>query len=108
MSRLARIARRLRGEDPGAIRVRIILRGRIGSGWYDVDRRVAVPAGSTLGDLLDAAEREGIPMRAAIAESPHLAHTLMWNGERCAVDANRERRVEADDEIYLLGPLAGG
>jgi len=108
MSRLARIARRLRGEDPDAIRVRIILRGRIGSGWYDVDRRVAVPAGSTLGELLDAAERAGIPMRAAIAESPHLAHTLMWNGERCAVDANRERRVEADDEIYLLGPLAGG
>ena len=47
-------------------------------------------------------------MRAAIAESPHLAHTLMWNGERCAVEANHERRVEADDEIYLLGPLAGG
>jgi len=108
MSRLARIARRLRGEDPDAIRVRIILRGRIGSGWYDVDRRVAVPAGSTLGELLDAAEREGIPVRAAIAESPHLAHTLMWNGERCAVEANRERRVEADDELYLLGPLAGG
>ena len=108
MSRLARLARRLRGDDPDAIRVRIVLRGRIGSGWYDVDRRVAVPAGSTLGELLDAAERAGIPMRAAIAESPHLAHTLMWNGERCALEANRERRVEDADEIYLLGPLAGG
>ena len=108
MSRLARIARRLRGEDPEAIRVRIILRGRIGSGWYDVDRRVAVSPGATLDALLDAAEREGIPLRAAIAESPHLAHTLMWNGERCALEEHRERRVEADDEIYLLGPLAGG
>jgi sulfur carrier protein ThiS len=108
MGRLARLARRLRGEAPDTIRVRIILRGRIGSGWYDVDRRVAVPAGATLEDLLDAAEREGIPVRAALAESPHLAHTLMWNGERCPVDTHRERRVEADDEIYLLGPLAGG
>ena len=108
MGRLARLARRLRGEAPDAIRVRIILRGRIGSGWYDVDRWVAVRAGATLAELLDAAEREGIPVRSAIAESPHLAHTLMWNGERCPVDAHRERRVEADDEIYLLGPLAGG
>jgi hypothetical protein len=108
MGRLARLAARLRGDDPDAIRVRVILRGRIGSGWYDVDRRIAVPPGATLGHLLEAAERVGVPLRAAIAESPHLAHTLMWNGERCAVEAHRDRRVEADDEIYLLGPLAGG
>ena len=108
MGRLARLAARLRGDDPDAIRVRVILRGRIGSGWFDVDRRVAVPAGATLQELLSAAERDGIPVRTAIVESPHLAHTLMWNGERCAVDAHGERRVEADDEIYLLGPLAGG
>ena len=108
MGRLARLAKRLRGEAPDSIRVHLLLRGRIGSGWYDVDRWVAVPAGATLEELLDAAEREGIPVRSAIAESPHLAHTLMWNGERCPVDAHRERRVEANDEIYLLGPLAGG
>jgi hypothetical protein len=88
--------------------VRIVLRGRIGSGWHDVDRRVSVSPGATLGDLLEAAEREGIPLRAAIAESPHLAHTLMWNSERCALEANLERLVEDGDEIYLLGPLAGG
>ena len=108
MSRLARLARRLRGDDPDALRVRIILRGRIGPGWYDVDRRIEVPPGATLGDVLEAAEREGIPMRAAIAASPHLAHTLMWNGERRAVDEHRDRPVEDEDEIYLLGPLAGG
>ena len=108
MGRLARLARRLRGQTPETIRVRIVLRGRIGGGWYDVDRRIAVPVGATLDEFLGAAERHGIPVRTAIAESPHLAHTLMWNGERCAVDAHRGRRVEADDEIYLLGPLAGG
>ena len=108
MSRLARLARRLRGDDPQALRVRIILRGRIGSGWFDVDRRIAVPPGATLDALLDAAEREGIPLRAAIAESPHLAHTLMWNGERCPVDEHRDRALGDGDEIYLLSPLAGG
>jgi hypothetical protein len=108
MGRLSRLARRLLGEAPETIRVRVMLRGRIGSGWFDVDRRVAVPPGATLEDLLDVAEREGIPMRAAIADSPHLAHTLMWNGERCPVDAHRERLLAPDDEIYLLGPLAGG
>jgi sulfur carrier protein ThiS len=108
MSRLARLAARLRGDDPDAIRVRVILRGRIGAGWYDVDRRIAVAPGSTLGDLLETAEREGVPMRAAIAESPHLAHTLMWNGDRCPVDEHATRALADGDELYLLAPLAGG
>jgi molybdopterin converting factor small subunit len=105
---LARLARRLRGRAPGALRVRVILRGRIGAGWYDVDERLELPAGATLAAFLEAAERRGIGVRAAIAHSPHLADTLMLNGERCPVEANLERPLADGDEIYLLGPLAGG
>ncbi|MCE2557170.1 MAG: phosphotransferase [Acidobacteria bacterium] len=32
----------------------------------------------------------------------------MINGERCPLDANRERPLEDGDEIYLLAPVAGG
>ncbi|MFM7140578.1 MAG: MoaD/ThiS family protein, partial [Alphaproteobacteria bacterium] len=60
------------------------------------------------GDLLDAADREGIGLRAAIEESPHLRHTLMLNGERCPVDENLGRTLADGDEVYLLAPLAGG
>ncbi len=105
---LARLARRLRGHSPGGLRVRVILRGRIGEGWYDVDRRLELPAGATLGTFLDEAERRGIRVRAAIERSPHLADTLMLNGERCPVEANLRRELADGDEIYLLGPLAGG
>ena len=108
MGWLARLSRRLAGGEAGAIEVRVVLKGRVGPGWVDVDRRIALPAGATLGDLIERAEREGIAMRAALEQSPHLADTLMWNGERCAVAAHRERRLAQGDEIYLLGPLAGG
>jgi molybdopterin converting factor small subunit len=106
--RLARLARRLRREAPGALRVRVIVRGRIGPGWYDVDERLWLPAGATLAALLEEAERRGLRVRAALEQSPHLADTLMLNGERCPVEANLGRPLADGDEVYLLGPLAGG
>ena len=65
-------------------------------------------AGATLATLLDEAERRGIPLREALADSPHLRHTLMLNGERCPVDENLDRALADGDEVYLLAPLAGG
>jgi molybdopterin converting factor small subunit len=44
----------------------------------------------------------------AIDASPHLRHTLMWNGERTPVDENLGRELRDGDELYLLGPVAGG
>ncbi|REJ73072.1 MAG: hypothetical protein DWQ36_03925 [Acidobacteria bacterium] len=99
---------RLRGERRPTIRVRVLLRGRIGEGWHDVDRTFRLREGTTLAGLLDAAEKKGVPLRAAIADSPHLRETLMLNGERCAVDDNRDRVLEDGDEVYLLAPVAGG
>ena len=90
------------------VRVHVILKGRIGEGWMDVDRHFALPVGSTLAQLFEAAAREGIGLEQAIAKSPHLASTLMWNGERCAVGECRDRPIEDGDQIYLLAPLAGG
>ena len=90
------------------IRVKVLIKGRIGEGWQDVDRTLRLPAGSTLADLIAAAEAEGIPLSDALEHSPHLRHTLMLNGERCPV-SEAERRVLADgDQVYLLAPLAGG
>jgi hypothetical protein len=90
------------------IRVHVLIKGRIGEGWYDVDRTFALPEGATLGALLEAAEKDGVGMRAAIASSPHLSHTLMLNGERCPVDENASRPLNDGDEVYLLAPLMGG
>jgi hypothetical protein len=90
------------------LRVHVLIKGRIGEGWYDVDRTFALPEGTTLGGLLDAAEKEGVGMRAAIAASPHLAQTLMLNGERCPVEENLGRALKDGDEVYLLAPLMGG
>ena len=47
-------------------------------------------------------------LRAAIAESPHLRHTLMLNGERVPLDDSAARPLVDGDELYLLGPIAGG
>lgn len=102
---------RLLGRDAARaprIRVHVLIKGRIGEGWYDVDRTLAVPAGTTLSALLDLAQRDGLPLRDAIQSSPHLRHTLMWNGERCPLDAHAARRLEDGDSIYLLAPIAGG
>ncbi len=90
------------------IRVHVLVKGRIGDGWYDVDRTFALPEGATLGGLLDAAEKGGVGLRAAIASSPHLAHTLMLNGERCPVQDNLARPLADGDQVYLLAPLMGG
>ena len=90
------------------VRVHVLVKGRIGEGWQDVDRTFALPPGATLATLLDAAEREGVPLRQAIASSPHLAHTLMLNGDRTPLEENLGRALNDGDQIYLLAPLAGG
>ncbi len=90
------------------IRVQVLIRGRIGDGWFDVNRAVTLPEGTTLGQLIDGGDRRGVPLRAALDGSPHLPDTLMLNGERCPVGENRDRALVNGDEIYLLAPLAGG
>lgn len=100
--------RRLFGPRAPSIRVHLLVKGRIGAGWYDVDRDLRLPVDATLAQLLDEAERQGIRLRAAIAESPHLRHTLMLNGSRCPVDESLDRPLADGDEIYLLAPIAGG
>lgn len=103
-----RRAQRAAGEGSRRVRVRVILKGRIGTGWYDVDQQLALPAGATLATLIDQAERRGLSLRRAIEESPHLRHTLMWNGERAPLEENLDRALSDGDQLYLLGPLAGG
>ncbi len=106
---------RLRGvfgsKGPGRqIRVHLLLKGRIGVGWYDVDETLSLPEGATLGDFIDSAEQDGLQLRRAIASSPHLRHTLMLNGERCPIEeaGNLARPLADGDQVYLLAPLAGG
>lgn len=96
------------GPRTPRIRVHVLVRGRIGEGWMDVDRHFSLPEGATLGGLLEAARAEGVDLEAAIARSPHLASTLMWNGERRALAEHREAKLADGDQIYLLAPLAGG
>ena len=98
----------VRPRSETKIRVRVLIRGRIGAGWHDVDRTFRLPQGATLADLLPAADRAGVPLLEAIESSPHLRDTLMINGERCPLEANRERPLHDNDEIYLLAPVAGG
>jgi molybdopterin converting factor small subunit len=90
------------------IKVRVFVSGRIGPGWRSWDHTFSLPEGTTLGKLLDVAEKDGFDLRAAIADSPHLRHTLMLNGERCPLDDNQERPLADGDELYLLAPIAGG
>ena len=108
MSLAARIQSWLRGDPPGAVRVRVLVKGRIGAGWFDVDRKLALPAGATLAGLIEQADREGLQLSQAIDASPHLRHTLMWNGQRTPVAENLGRELRDGDELYLLGPVAGG
>ncbi len=100
--------RQLFGPKEPRIRVHLLVKGRIGEGWYDVDRDVRVPVGATLEQFIDEAERLGIGLRAAIDASPHLRHTLMWNGSRCPVEEHLGKQLADGDEIYLLAPIAGG
>jgi molybdopterin converting factor small subunit len=92
----------------GSCKVHILIKGRIGETWRDVDQYLRVPVGTTLGKLVEVADREGIPLRDALDNSPHLVDTMMINGERCPFTENRERVLADGDEIYLLAPLAGG
>lgn len=96
---------RMRGDQ---IKVHVLIRGRIGDDWKDVDEYVRVPAGTTLGKLVEVADAAKLPLREALDHSPHLRDTMMLNGERCELDANRDRVLADGDEIYLLAPLAGG
>ena len=96
---------RLRGDQ---IKIHILIRGRIGEGWKDVDTYLRVPKGTTLGKLVETAENAGIPLREALESSPHLTDTMMLNGERCPFAENAEREMADGDELYLLAPLAGG
>ncbi len=96
---------RLRG---GNVRIHILIKGRIGDDWKDIDEHVRVPAGTTLGKLLDITDAARLPLREALARSPHLTDTMMLNGERCPLHANVDRVLADGDEIYLLAPLAGG
>ena len=96
---------RMRG---GNVRVHILIKGRIGDAWRDVDEHLRLPAGTTLEGLLAAADTSSIPLRDALENSPHLRDTMMMNGERCAFDENKARVLVDGDEIYLLAPLAGG
>jgi molybdopterin converting factor small subunit len=93
---------RLRGDQ---IKIHILIRGRIGDDWKDIDERVTLPRGTTLGKLVEVSD---LPLREALDHSPHLVDTLMLNGERCPFADNLERVLEDGDELYLLAPLAGG
>ena len=97
----------VRPSEP-RVRVHVLIKGRIGDGWQDVDCTLSLRPPATLSSLLEHAEREGVPLRDAIDKSPHLRHTLMLNGERCPVAENLERALQDGDQVYLLAPLAGG
>ncbi|NVB84536.1 MAG: MoaD/ThiS family protein [Kofleriaceae bacterium] len=96
---------RLRGDQ---IKVHILIRGRIGDDWKDVDEHLKVPAGTTLARLVEVAESAGVPLADALAHSPHLTDTLMLNGERCPIAEHGDRVLADGDELYLLAPIAGG
>lgn len=98
----------VRPRSKAKIRVRVLVRGRIGAGWHDFDRTFRLAVGATLAELVPLADRAGVPLSEAIENSPHLRDTLMINGERCPLETNRERPLEDGDEIYLLAPVAGG
>jgi molybdopterin converting factor small subunit len=103
------LLKKLLGRAAGpVVRVHVLIKGRIGEGWLDVDRTLELPVGATLATLLEVAERERIPLRDAIDKSPHLRHTLMLNGSRCPVTENMARELKDGDQVYLLAPLAGG
>ncbi len=96
------------GNKRPKIKVHVMIRGRIGEGWYDVDETLKAPEGVTLGELIELGENKGVPFHDALEHSPHLRHTLMLNGDRCPVEKNRDKVLRDGDEIYLLAPLAGG
>jgi hypothetical protein len=90
------------------VKIHLLIRGRIGDGWVDVDENLKVPRGTTLGGLLAIADDKHIPLRDALENSPHLAQTLMLNGERTPIAEHADRELADGDQLYLLAPLAGG
>ena len=90
------------------IRVHLLVKGRIGEGWLELDRTFKLPDGSTLSVLFDEAEKTGFALREALEQHPHLRRTMMLNGERCPVDDNLGRPLAEGDEVYLLSSIAGG
>jgi len=92
----------------GSVKIHILIKGRIGDSWKDVDQYMKLPVGTTLGKLVEIADSAGVPLREALNHSPHLTDTMMLNGERCPFGENAERVLEDGDELYLLAPLAGG
>lgn len=92
---------KLRGDS---IRIHVIIKGRIGEAWLDLDDHLRLPKGTTLGKLVEVSTQ----FAQALAESPHLVDTMMLNGERCPFGENSERVLADGDELYLLAPLAGG
>jgi len=108
MSVRERLAAWLGRAPAAAVRVRVVVKGRIGDGWFDVDERIGLGEGATLAALIAEADRRGLRLTQAIEDSPHLRHTLMWNGQRAPVDENLGRALADGDELYLLGPVAGG
>ncbi|MCA9680043.1 MAG: MoaD/ThiS family protein [Kofleriaceae bacterium] len=99
---------RLRGDRGPRVQVQVLIRGRIGDGWFDLDETVKLAPGTTLGQLLDRPDHVGQALREAVTHSPHLAHTLMLNGDRCPVAEHADRVLVDGDQLYLLAPLAGG
>ena len=93
---------------PAKIRVHLLIRGRIGEGWHEIDETLKIPEGMTLNAFVAHCESRRLPLREALENSPHLRDTLMWNGERCPLDAFGERELSDGDELYLLAPIAGG
>jgi molybdopterin converting factor small subunit len=108
MSWLARLPGWLRRSPAGTLRVHVVLKGRMGDAWFDVDQWLQLPAGATLATLIEEADRRGLRLGQAIEHSPHLRHTLIWNGQRAPVEENLARPMQDGDEVYLLGPVAGG
>lgn len=96
---------KLRGDS---IRIHILIKGRIGDDWKDIDEHLRLPAGTTVGKLVEIADVARIPLREALDLSPHLSDTMMLNGERCPWIDNIDRVLADGDEIYLLAPIAGG
>ena len=83
------------------------LKGRIGAGWYDVDRTLRLPPAPPWGRSSSppSVTGSGSP---AIADSPHLATPSCSTASAAPVDEHPERPLADGDEIYLLAPLAGG
>jgi molybdopterin converting factor small subunit len=96
------------GDRRRKIKVHVMIRGRIGDGWYEIDEKLKAPEGITLAEFIELGEARGIPFGEALENSPHLRDTLMLNGDRCPVADNSDRVLADGDEIYLLAPLAGG